>query len=270
MAYFPKIIMGRGAGTHERLCNAGDTLIAALICNALASGPMHGYAISESIGEFSEGLLPIPEADLYAALHRLEFHGDLISEWGIGEDHQRAKYYRLREARAFRSELVLEILALMLVVGTASRGAPPANDGGSCIGVTVPVSFSGRIGSVRVSVNGAPATFVIDTASDTIINSDRLQLFVLHTLTANTVTTSGAAPVEWNLVRIGRFTIGGTEIRKRTALAKGLGELEAALGREVDGILGNDVLNEWDSITLDYKNRALALGCSSDEDRYER
>ena len=104
----------------------------------------------------------------------------------------------------------------------------------------------------------------------TIINSDRLHLLVLHTLTANTVTTSGAAPVEWNLVRIGQFTIGGKEIRKRTALAKSLAELEAALGKEVDGILGNDILNQWDSLTLDYKKRALGLGCSSAEDRYER
>jgi PadR family transcriptional regulator, regulatory protein PadR len=250
--------MGRAA--------AIETLIDALILNALASGPLHGYAISESIGDFSEGLFWLEESELYRALHRLELDGVLTSEWRAGEDQRRAKYYRLPEMRASRPELVFEVLALMWIAGMA---APAVKAGDSCTAVTSPVTFSGRIGSVRVLVNGAPEIFVIDTASDTIINSDRLHLAVLHTLTANTVTTSGAAPVAWDLVRLRQFTIGGQEIQKRTALAKRLGDLEAALGQEVDGILGNDVLNQWDSVTLDYKNRKLLLGCS-DENRYER
>jgi hypothetical protein len=160
----------------------------------------------------------------------------------------------------------LKVLTLMLIAGVA---APPAKAGDSCIGVTTSVAFSGRIGLVQVFVNRAPETFVIDTASDTIINSDRLHLFVLHTLTASTVTTSGSVPVEWQLVRVGQFTVGGKDIQKRTALAKSISELEAALGREVDGILGNDILTQWDFVTLDYKKRKLVLGCS-DESRYER
>jgi hypothetical protein len=110
---------------------------------------------------------------------------------------------------------------------------------------TAPVTFSGRIGSVRPTVNGVPRIFVIDTASDTIVNSDRLHLAVLHTLTASTITTSGSVPVEWNEVRLRQFSVGGREIKKRTVLAKSLAAIEAALGQEVDGILGNDVLNQW-------------------------
>jgi hypothetical protein len=47
-------------------------------------------------------------------------------------------------------------------------------------------------------------------------------------------------------------------------LAKSLKALEAALGQEVDGILGNDVFNEWGSVTLDYKSRKLTLECSDE------
>jgi len=229
-----------------------------LILDTLAGGPMHGFALSEAIGDSS-----LEERELYAALHRLEFHGALSSAWGLCEDRRRAKYYGLRAARTERPELLLEALALMSIMGVAA-----AKDG-ACVAATAPVTFSGRIASVRVIVDGAPATFVIDTASDTIVNSDRLHLFVQHTLTASTVTTSGSAPVTWNLVRIGQFTVGGEQIRRRTVLAKSLRDLEAALGQQVDGILGNDVLNQWDAVTLDYKNRKLTLECSG-ENRDER
>ena len=212
-------------------------------------------------------MLSLEEGVLYTTLHRLELHGVLTSQWRVGEDHRRAKYYRLQEERASRPEVAREVLALMLIAALAAR---PVRAGEACNGVTTPVTFSGRIGSVRVLVNATPEIFVIDPASDTIINSDRLHLSVLHTLTASTVTTSGSAPVVWNLVRLRQFAIGGQEIQKRTALAKGLKELETALGHEVDGILGNDVFTQWDFVTLDYKNKALVLGCSGDDSDYER
>jgi DNA-binding PadR family transcriptional regulator len=94
--------MGRTAATHDRRCTAVD----APILNALSSGPMHGYAISESIGHFSEGLLALEERELHAASHRLEFHGVLTAEWRIGGDRQPAKYYRLPSVRASRPELM--------------------------------------------------------------------------------------------------------------------------------------------------------------------
>jgi len=171
-----------------------------LILDTPASGAMHGFAISEAIGDSS--------------LEELEFHGVMNSAWGIGQDDWRAKYYGLRAARA-------------------------SHDGHQRPAAAAQFTFGGRIGSVPVFVNGAPATFVIDAASDTIVNSARLHLFVLHTLTPSTVTTSGSAPVAWNLVRIGQFTVGGEQIRKRAVLAKSLRDLEVALGQQVDGILGN-------------------------------
>jgi hypothetical protein len=74
-----------------------DAAIDRPILHTLANGPMHGYAIAEAIGHFSERPQWLEERELYAALHRLEFEGILSSEWNVGEDRRRAKYYRLRK-----------------------------------------------------------------------------------------------------------------------------------------------------------------------------
>ncbi|MBV9302661.1 MAG: aspartyl protease family protein [Acidobacteriaceae bacterium] len=183
----------------------------------------------------------------------------------------------VRESSHVRPHLVFEVLAL-LFVGTATRAGEDGRlvssqysqvtkDRDACISAKLPVSFSGRIGLAHVFVNGTPETFVIDTASDTIINSDRLQLLVLRAMTASTATTSGSLPLQWELVNVRQFGLGNTKIRNIGALSRSLRAVEQGLGREIDGILGNDILNQWDSVTLDYKKRMLVLGCSKQEAR---
>ena len=69
-----------------------------LILKTLLRGPLHGYAIAESIHERSEDVLRVEEGALYPALHRLELRGLLAAEWGVSENNRRAKYYRLTAA----------------------------------------------------------------------------------------------------------------------------------------------------------------------------
>ena len=69
-----------------------------LILKTLQRSPMHGYGIAESIEQKSEEVLRVEEGALYPALHRLELRGLLSSEWGISDNHRRAKYYRLTAA----------------------------------------------------------------------------------------------------------------------------------------------------------------------------
>jgi transcriptional regulator len=69
-----------------------------LILKALARGPLHGYGVSEWIGESSGEALRVEEGALYPALHRLELKGLLGSEWGVSENNRRAKYYHLLPA----------------------------------------------------------------------------------------------------------------------------------------------------------------------------
>ena len=77
-----------------------------LILKALSWAPRHGYAVAEWIQHATDATFLIEEGTLYPALHRLERRGWVESEWGISDQHRRAKFYRLTSAgRAqFRAE----------------------------------------------------------------------------------------------------------------------------------------------------------------------
>jgi PadR family transcriptional regulator PadR len=66
-----------------------------LVLKAVASGPLHGYAVARWIRETTEDALQIEEGALYTALHRMEKRGWLESDWGLSENNRKAKYYRL-------------------------------------------------------------------------------------------------------------------------------------------------------------------------------
>jgi len=66
-----------------------------MILKTLGRGPLHGYAIAQSIQQVSDEVLRVEEGSLYPALHRLELEGMVDSEWGESANRRRAKYYRL-------------------------------------------------------------------------------------------------------------------------------------------------------------------------------
>ena len=66
-----------------------------LILRAVAWKPMHGYTISQWIGERSRDVLAIEGAALNQALHRLERRKFVSSYWGVSENNRKAKYYEL-------------------------------------------------------------------------------------------------------------------------------------------------------------------------------
>ena len=77
-----------------------------LVLRTLAPGSMHGYAVSRSIRQRTEGVIEIEDAPLYKALHRLESAGFVEAEWGLSENNRRARYYSLTPAgrRQLKSE----------------------------------------------------------------------------------------------------------------------------------------------------------------------
>src|SRR5262245_18935410 len=66
-----------------------------LILKTLSWGAMHGYGVSRSIRQRTDGVLAIEDAALYQALHRLERRKWVLAEWGVSENNRRAKYYQL-------------------------------------------------------------------------------------------------------------------------------------------------------------------------------
>jgi len=77
-----------------------------LILRTLRWGPTHGHGIAKSIERLSEDALKVEHGSLYPALQRLLQEGWITGEWGLSENKQRARYYRLTPAG--RRKLVAE------------------------------------------------------------------------------------------------------------------------------------------------------------------
>jgi PadR family transcriptional regulator, regulatory protein PadR len=69
-----------------------------LVLKALQLEPMHGWGITERIGNWSQDRLQVNQGSLYPALHRLQRQGWITSEWKTTENNRRARYYRLTAA----------------------------------------------------------------------------------------------------------------------------------------------------------------------------
>ena len=77
-----------------------------LILKALSLGPLHGFGVGQRIMQMSENVLRVEEGSLYPALYRIEHQGWIESEWGMSDNNQRAKFYKL--TRAGRKQLIVE------------------------------------------------------------------------------------------------------------------------------------------------------------------
>lgn len=69
-----------------------------LVLKALQLEPMHGWGITERIGQWSEQVLQLGQGTLYPALYRLERQGLVRSEWRVTDNKRRARYYALTTA----------------------------------------------------------------------------------------------------------------------------------------------------------------------------
>jgi len=96
-----------------------------LILRTLQWGPQHGHGIGQAIRASSGEVLQVETGSLYPALHRLERQGWLASEWGLSENKQRAKYYRLTAAG--KKQLSAEQSKWDLLVKAITGVMRPAN-----------------------------------------------------------------------------------------------------------------------------------------------
>lgn len=68
-----------------------------LLMAALESGPLHGYAVIETLRDGSSGHFDLPTGTVYPALHRLEAAGYIRSRWSVVSGRRR-RTYELTEA----------------------------------------------------------------------------------------------------------------------------------------------------------------------------
>jgi PadR family transcriptional regulator, regulatory protein PadR len=69
-----------------------------LILQTLRWGPAHGHGIAKSIERTSDDALKVDHGSLYPALQRLLQEKWVKAEWGVSDNNQRAKFYRLTPA----------------------------------------------------------------------------------------------------------------------------------------------------------------------------
>jgi transcriptional regulator len=69
-------------------------------------GPLHGYGIARRIEQTSGDRLVVNYGTLYPMLLKLEQEGFIAAEWGVSDNHRKARYYTL--TRAGRAQLARE------------------------------------------------------------------------------------------------------------------------------------------------------------------
>jgi PadR family transcriptional regulator PadR len=94
-----------------------------LILQTLQWGPRHGHGIGQAIRAKSDELLQVEHGSLYPALHRLRRKEWIESEWGVTNNNQRAKFYRLTPAG--KKQLAVEESRWKLLVKTMARVMRP-------------------------------------------------------------------------------------------------------------------------------------------------
>jgi transcriptional regulator len=78
-----------------------------LILKALATGPLHGWAIAKRIQQMSRDVLTVNQGSLYPALYRLADRGMIASEPGTSPEGRRITLYR--QTAAGRRQLTEKI-----------------------------------------------------------------------------------------------------------------------------------------------------------------
>jgi len=87
-----------------------------LVLKILLRGPLHGYAIAQSIQQLSGDLLRIGEGALYPALQQLELNGHIASDWGLALNNRRVRFYTLTaDGRRQLAALITQSAALQPV-----------------------------------------------------------------------------------------------------------------------------------------------------------
>ena len=94
-----------------------------LILRTLQWGPQHGHGIGQVIRSRTDDMLQVEHGSLYPALHRLVKKGWLQSDWGLSDNNQRAKFYRLTVAG--KKQLAKEESKWQLFVETVARMVRP-------------------------------------------------------------------------------------------------------------------------------------------------
>jgi hypothetical protein len=127
----------------------------------------------------------------------------------------------------------------------------------------VPIERSPHFGAILVSVqvNGKPAVLILDTGSNTTILSPEISgLNPAHLPRANPP-RKGTGFVEDGRWGQATLIIGTTVWKDKRVLVVDTKDLSRAVQRKIDGILGQDILDEFKYVEINLEEKRLTLGC---------
>lgn len=112
----------------------------------------------------------------------------------------------------------------------------------------------------RVEVNGKPAVMIVDTGSSRTFVSPRIAGLDVGTLQGRAHIQEGsgvAGEARWGKATLG---FGPHVFRNHRVVVLDLQDVSRSLGQEIDGLLGQDVLSQFERVVIDFKKRKIALG----------
>ncbi|MGO4211942.1 PadR family transcriptional regulator [Terriglobus sp. 2YAB30_2] len=90
-----------------------------MILKTLTRGPLHGYAIAQSIRQTSDEVLTVEEGSLYPALQRLLLEDWVKAEWKRTPSNRRVRVYTLTATG--RKQLGVELSRFEQMVAAIGR-----------------------------------------------------------------------------------------------------------------------------------------------------
>ncbi len=111
---------------------------------------------------------------------------------------------------------------------------------------------------VRAVVNGRPALLILDTgASQTILRSELLRERLR--LEASRFAHGGPGLTAHGRWSQATLQLGDRVWRNRQVVAMNFDEVTRTYGAAIDGLLGQDLLREFDRVTIDYRKGRVVL-----------
>jgi PadR family transcriptional regulator PadR len=79
----------------DRLELLQGTLDLMVLRTLAGMGPLHGYGIARRIEQVSGEEVLLNQGTIYASLVRLQQRGWISAEWGVSDNHRKAKFYAI-------------------------------------------------------------------------------------------------------------------------------------------------------------------------------
>jgi hypothetical protein len=126
----------------------------------------------------------------------------------------------------------------------------------------VPIERSPHFGAILVGVlvNGKPAVLILDTGSNTTILSPEISGLNLAHLPRASPPRKGTGFVGDGRWGQATLTIGTTVWKDKRVLVVDTKDLSRTVQRKIDGILGQDILDEFKYVVINLEEKRLTLG----------